>query len=87
AVDAVQAITPVTTSSDPLVRRAAVEALGMLTQRQVKLDAAVVDALSRALYDEDAIVVPVSGEVNDLRGVVQEAPSQVADLCGKTLVK
>ncbi len=57
AVDAVQAITPVTTSSDPLVRRAAVEALGMLTQRQVKLDAAVVDALSRALYDEDAIVV------------------------------
>ena len=57
AVDAVQEITAIMASSDPPVRRVAFEALGMLTQRQTTLDAEVVDELTQALHDEDAMVV------------------------------
>jgi hypothetical protein len=57
AADAVPQITRLSASPEPSVRRTSVEALGMLTQQQSPLDAVVVDALSRALDDEDAIVV------------------------------
>lgn len=57
AVDAVPAITPLAASPEVSVRRATIEALGMLTQQQATLDAAVIDALTRALEDDDAIVV------------------------------
>jgi HEAT repeat protein len=57
AVDAVPEATTLSASPEPLVRRASVEALGLLTQQHTTLDAAVVAALARALDDEDAIVV------------------------------
>lgn len=57
AIDAVPAVTALAASPDPSVRRAAIEALGMLGQQQTSLDATVVDALAQALCDEDAIVV------------------------------
>ena len=57
AVAAVPQITKLSNSPEPAVRRAAIEALGMLVQRQTSLDVAAGDALSQALGDDDAIVV------------------------------
>jgi hypothetical protein len=57
AVAAVEAITRFANSPEVTVRRAAIEALGMLTQLQSTLDLEVVGTLSGALNDEDAIVV------------------------------
>jgi len=57
AADAVAAITPLAASSYPPVRRAAVEALGMLTPQRTTPNTTVVAAPARALDDDDAIVV------------------------------
>lgn len=57
AAEAVPQVTTLSASPEPSVRRASIEALGLLTQQQTTLQAAVVASLSRALDDEDAIVV------------------------------
>ena len=56
AADALAAITPLAASPHISVRRATIEALGMITQQQKTLDAAVIDAFTQALGDHDAIV-------------------------------
>lgn len=57
ASSAVASVTPFATSTDVPLRRTAIEAIGLLTQQQSPLDDAVIETLTNALKDEDAIVV------------------------------
>lgn len=57
AASAIEPTRSLTASADTGVRRVAYEALGLITQQQTKLDAGVVDAFTKGLSDEDAIVV------------------------------